>query len=414
MKGKVYKKLVSACTAVLLLSCGIGSIAQAEESISFTPISSIKIGEELAGKPQYQNASEGMSPTIGFSKEDGNSFWLVGSGGPLPVFPSNGSTNLIFQQSELGTFGTTYCSEAIKVGTVQAKCYATYDDCRMKKEPIATYPITIEEPIITTNANETYYVGDKVEFGTKLTNVALKEGNIEELKAVANPNITGFFTYQAQTEIIEGQNLVVSENADYSNALNSVEELSFIGEGNIKIKITYIPVGLWCGLTDEDSRDLSKEIYIPEKVVTIHVTDTKKTLNDEISNIMNQNLEQDKYTVESWNVFCSALENAKAVLDSDSATNEERINAYEALTMARDGLKLKEPQPSDSTEEPSIQPQNPSGNNSDTKNSVTKVNSEKKEEIPKTGDSNGIILLTILVLGSLVAIGTIGISKRIR
>ena len=404
MKGKIAKRLAKVCMMVLVLSCSLGSITQAEETISFTAVSSIKIGEELAGKIQYQNASEGMTPTIGLSKEDGESFWLTGSGGPMPVFPSNGSTNLIFQQNELGT---TYCGEAIKVGTVQAKCYATYDDCWQKKEPIATYPITIEEPIITTNVKETCYVGDKVQFNTKLTNVALKEGKLEELKAIADPNITGFFTYQAKTEIIEGQNLVDSENTDYSNLLSSTEELSFTGEGNVKIKITYMPVSLLdlpdgYGLTDEDGRDLSKEIYIPEKIVTIHVADTKKMLNDEISNIMKQNLEEDKYTVESWNAFYSVLESAKSVLNSDSATNEERINAYEALIIAKDGLRLKETKPAKPTEEPSKQPKNPSGNNS-----TRKVISKKVGEIPKTGDNNGIIMLTIFALGSLIVIGRI-------
>ena len=156
------------------------------------------------------------------------------------------------------------------------------------------------------------------------------------------------------------------------------------------------------GLTDEDGRDLSKEIYIPEKIVTIHVADTKKMLNDEISNIMKQNLEEDKYTVESWNAFYSVLESAKSVLNSDSATNEERINAYEALIIAKDGLRLKETKPAKPTEEPSKQPKNPSGNNS-----TRKVISKKVGEIPKTGDNNGIIMLTIFALGSLIVIGRI-------
>ena len=61
MKGKIAKRLAKVCMMVLVLSCSLGSITQAEETISFTAVSSIKIGEELAGKIQYQNASEGMT-----------------------------------------------------------------------------------------------------------------------------------------------------------------------------------------------------------------------------------------------------------------------------------------------------------------------------------------------------------------
>lgn len=393
-------------SVVLLGVCNV-NVAKAESSITFTPVTSIKLGEELRGKFQYQNASQGMVPTIGFSEEDGNKFWLVGSGGPTPEFPPSGNVTYIFQLSD---DGSTYCSEAINVGTVQAKCYATYRDFSDKKEPIVTYPVTIETPVITASANERHYVGDEIEFNTKLTNVALKEGNIEELKAIGNPNETGSFTYQAKTEIIEGQDLVVSENADYSNALSSTEKLTFKGTGTVKIKVTYTPVIFtWTGYydsptfgIDETGRDMREEIYKPETIITIKVAEAKETLNQQVTNVKSENLVEEKYTAETWKVFSVALAKAESVLAKENVTNEEYASAIEELKVARENLKAKEDNSSATN--------NSTTNNSTTNNSAQNDKKEETNTSPKTGDAVNVFFYLILCMASLVCI--IGLKKR--
>ena len=65
MKRKVYAKAVTMCLSAAMLIGMTGVSAKAEEStITFTPVSSIKIGEKLTGKFQYQNNPEGMTPTV--------------------------------------------------------------------------------------------------------------------------------------------------------------------------------------------------------------------------------------------------------------------------------------------------------------------------------------------------------------
>lgn len=409
MKYKnITKILASVLLGVIVLSGFSSNTVKAEgSSISFIPVSSIKLGDNLWGKFQYQNAPMGVLPSIGFSKDDGNKFYLMGSGGFFPENQPNGVVKGIFQQSEIGT---TYCDVAINIGTVQAKCYEDYDDCHAQKEPVATYPIIIESPVITSNSNDTYYINDSLDFKTDLTNTALTSGKIEDKKS--DPTNQEAFTYQAKTEVIEGQTLVSSENSDYSNALSSSEKLTFIGAGTVKIKVTYEPVGLRGSVDGAGMGQTRDDFYVAEEIITINVVGAKETLDNEISNIETLNLQQDKYTVDSWKLFSNALDNAIKVSAKEDATSLDYMDAYEQLKSAKDNLKLVSEETPDVPGNPTTPSQDNPSQNTTPKVTVAPIATKQDTTaVPKTGDEANTMVYVLCILVSVAAIALFAKKK---
>ncbi|WP_368102446.1 discoidin domain-containing protein, partial [Bifidobacterium bifidum] len=68
---------------------------------------------------------------------------------------------------------------------------------------------------------------------------------------------------------------------------------------------------------------------------------SKSELDKKIKAIEAEKLDGSKYTAESWKAFETALAHAKAVIASDSATQQDVDAAFGALTSARDGLTEK-------------------------------------------------------------------------
>ena len=68
---------------------------------------------------------------------------------------------------------------------------------------------------------------------------------------------------------------------------------------------------------------------------------SKSELDKKIKAIEAEKLDRSKYTAESWKAFETALAHAKAVIASDSATQQDVDAALGALTSARDGLTEK-------------------------------------------------------------------------
>ena len=68
---------------------------------------------------------------------------------------------------------------------------------------------------------------------------------------------------------------------------------------------------------------------------------SKSELDKKIKTIEAEKLDGSKYTAESWKAFETALAHAKAVIASDSATQQDVDAALGALTSARDGLTEK-------------------------------------------------------------------------
>ena len=66
--------------------------------------------------------------------------------------------------------------------------------------------------------------------------------------------------------------------------------------------------------------------------------DGKSKLSAEIAKIKAENLDQNRYTAETWTKLQQALTAAETVLEKENATEEEYQNALTALTTARTGL----------------------------------------------------------------------------
>ena len=79
---------------------------------------------------------------------------------------------------------------------------------------------------------------------------------------------------------------------------------------------------------------------------------SKSELDKKIKAIEAEKLDGSKYTAESWKAFETALAHAKAVIASDSATQQDVDAALGALTSARDGLTEKGEVKPDPTPEP--------------------------------------------------------------
>lgn len=155
----------------------------------------------------------------------------------------------------------------------------------------APFTVTVEEPIIQTNAPASVQSGDTFNFTTELTNTALvnkdtayylNENNYSGGMLVKDEtHKTHEAAYQPSVEILEGKELVSQSNQDYSNTLKSSETLTFTGSGTVKLKVTYKQFN-----TCKDCIQSDSELYSPEKIITIRVTDKATNIIDSVSGIM--------------------------------------------------------------------------------------------------------------------------------
>ncbi len=87
--------------------------------------------------------------------------------------------------------------------------------------------------------------------------------------------------YQPSVEILEGKDIVSQSNQDYSNTLKSSETLTFTGSGTVKLKVTYKQFN-----TCKDCIQSDSELYSPEKIITIQVTEKATNITDSVSGIV--------------------------------------------------------------------------------------------------------------------------------
>lgn len=187
------------------------------------------------------------------------------------------------------------------------------------------YEITVEEPVIKTNAPQSVVVGQTLPFTTELTNTSLENVKVAPYLDPINYDyfndsiLGGYRYYDAangvyskdnhymaheiaylpKVEVLEGKDLVEQSNQDYSNILNSSETLTFTGAGTIKLKITYQQI-MTCEcladfkwnedyslVLDENNNPIILEDYrySPTATVTINVTEPPVSLADEETGI---------------------------------------------------------------------------------------------------------------------------------
>ena len=125
--------------------------------------------------------------------------------------------------------------------------------------------------------------------------------------------------------------------------------------------------------------------------MNLRLKPNKDLLNDLINKA--QGLNAASYTLESWNALQNTLNNAKAVLTNEEATEAEISNAKSAMEAAIAGLEIKSALPAEV-----IKP-----------NVVTNSNTGKESAI-KTGDT---VSMIYPLLGLVIAfLGFYGSKKR--
>lgn len=149
--------------------------------------------------------------------------------------------------------------------------------------------VTVEEPIIKTNAPNEVKVGDEFCLTTELTNTSLKNEKISVYLDPDNwsgevgngqyfgPNYpsdedghfaTNFIAYQPRIEIVNGEDIVERSDGDYTNTLSSTETLKFTDTGVVELKIIY------------EQFNSYRKYPVTEKTVYINVIDNASILGD--------------------------------------------------------------------------------------------------------------------------------------
>ncbi len=253
--------------------------------------------------------------------------------------------------------------------------------------------ITVEEPIIETNAPSSIKKGENFVLTTALTNTALTntgtayyldennyetyvdDGGISHRYLIADEDHSyddlAKPAYMPSVEILEGKDIVSQTNQDYSNTLKSSETLSFSGTGTVKLKIKYNQF-----ITSDDTQKEwiynendgsytwtgKYRTYSPEKIITIQVTD-------------------------------------------DSVTDPSSDSDTDATDPGKEqGTDSVNPD----VEDKNIDAKEPASTNSSAKAEQEKTDTDK----PNTGDNNNVTLLIWTLIISAEAMGVLIIYKR--
>lgn len=132
------------------------------------------------------------------------------------------------------------------------------------------------------------------------------------------------------------------------------------------------------------------------------VTDTKVQLQNKITEIENEKLDETKYTKESWKAFADALAKAQTVLSDPASMEESYKSALNELTTARNNLV-------ENKKEVQVDPVKP-----DSASKTDEKTTEVKSAVPKTGDSNNILLMLVMALGSAGVVVVMGYRRKVK
>lgn len=133
------------------------------------------------------------------------------------------------------------------------------------------YTVTIEEPVIESNAPQRAAIGEKLSFSAQLTNTLLENGKVADYQT---PEFDVHkVAYQPSIEILEGQDLVTLSNPDCSNILSAGADLTFLKEGTVKIKVRFQQLQTCSEHSLLFGDQFNEGTYNPEKIFTINVAD---------------------------------------------------------------------------------------------------------------------------------------------
>ena len=294
-------KNICAVALSLSLTAGIAVPVFAQETdsnvtVSYAMPASVKIGEWIPDIPDENKSItlENLTPSTDVFLSLGD--WKTGIGS----FDQHGGwsgSKTTDENGKLITSDTFHTTESFyKPGTIRFQAQYCYSNDVLPTDGDYTkigdpFTVTVEEPVIQTNAPASIQSGDTLNFTTELTNTALvnkdtayylNENNYSGGMLVEDEtHKTHEVAYQPSVEILEGKDIVSQSNQDYSNTLKSSETLTFTGTGTVKLKVIYKQFN-----TCKDCIQSDSELYNPEKVITIQVTEKATNITDSVSGIV--------------------------------------------------------------------------------------------------------------------------------
>ena len=296
-------KFKNLCAVALSLSltAGIAVPVFAQETdsnvtVSYAMPASVKIGEWIPDIPDENKSItlENLTPSTDVFLSLGD--WKTGVGS----FDQHGGWSgpeTTDENGKLVTSDTFHTTESFyKPGTIRFQAQYCYSNDVLPTDGDYTkigdpFTVTVEEPVIQTNAPSSVQSGDTLNLTTELTNTALvnkdtayylNENNYSGGMLVEDEtHKTHEAAYQPSVEILEGKDIVSQSNQDYSNTLKSSETLTFTGSGTVKLKVTYKQFN-----TCKDCIQSDSKLYSPEKIITIQVTEKATNITDSVSGIV--------------------------------------------------------------------------------------------------------------------------------
>lgn len=312
MKKTVCAMLCAAIVCGLCGSIAFQAKAAGEVYVTHNFPSSIKLGDSLSDLPDtkiyYHNVPyTWIAPWYGIKMDGPKGVGGGSSGGPIAEkVDSNGNTStklFVYSECTPGTPGTWVCTPGFQGlrEPYPGEEEGGFDGVFKLVGPVQTlekskFKVTIEEPIITTNAPSSVKIGSTIQLTTALTNHHIKNKKVadyaEALAHDQDPNFhipdddwtnkDKYFAYQPSVTVIEGKDLVRQSNQDYSNTLSTSETLTFTGAGTVKLKVVYHQINTDGNLVlkgniyyyNQPEKNIYEDHrYHPEKIITINVTD---------------------------------------------------------------------------------------------------------------------------------------------
>ena len=288
-KMKLFKKLLYGSLCSLVIGAGISGLSTTvwaedetttEDSPTFeyTIPQSVKIGYEMDGCEYMYGSGLPLNRIVGYESNLYEFAYYYHQGGEIYLSTSDdGAYHMNILTHVFFKPGKAYIQP----------CYGEELVYGPKTEDIGEpYIITIEEPIIVHNMPESVDLGATHTLTTQLTNTELVNKKLSDFPYVEKGEFysdyyesenTHEIVYRPVIEVIEGANLVSRANQDYTNTLNSSEDITFTGEGTVKFKITYEQLNTipCCIERCENKEDF---FYNPEKIITVNVVDPSEPI----------------------------------------------------------------------------------------------------------------------------------------
>lgn len=237
--------------------------------------------------------------------------------------------------------------------------------------------ITVEEPVITTNAPTSVKVGGTLNLTTALTNTALKNMKTSEYENKENYRGSGLtidgvedgvevdkikwykyyerntnpVAYKPSVTVLEGKDCVIQSGQDYSNTLTSSETLTFKKAGTVKLKVTYTQLATSPELIYSHKIENNKQIwypndqrYSPEKIITIQVTEDGKPVQPPAGTTTSSNSTGKPSSVGSPSAPANSAPSSTSFGETNSTTGESTLPPVEeqpvVITDEETGIKL--------------------------------------------------------------------------